>query len=77
MRLIDADAVKNPYEGTSLEWQGVLMLKLIQDAPTINAVPVVRCKDCKWWEEDRKMCGIFPDQKQNGYCHDGERKDND
>lgn len=25
--------------------------KLIEDAPAIDAVPVVRCKDCMYWRE--------------------------
>ena len=57
--------------------------KLIADAPTIDAVPVVRCKDCRfsvtisndhgifceWWAYDRTL----PD----GFCHKGERKDDE
>lgn len=33
---------------------------LIKNAPTIDAVPVVRCKDCKWWDED--------ENDPYGYC---------
>lgn len=32
---------------------------------------VVRCKDCKWWSE----CRMLDDD--NGYCSEGERKDNE
>ena len=34
----------------------------IQCLPTIDAVPVVRCKECKWWERTSKDSPI-------GYCH--------
>lgn len=39
--------------------------------PSIDAVPVVRCKDCKWREIG--ACTIFtPD---NWFCPKGERKE--
>ena len=53
MRLIDADALKketgkwltNPTDSR-------LLADVIDNAPTIDAVPVVRCKDCKYWNKD-------------------------
>ncbi len=50
MRLIDADAVD--YENiacsqTDLRW----LHRIFEKQPTIDAVPVVRCKDCKWYKE--------------------------
>ena len=56
MRLIDADWVLNnikPYELSDEDWSvtGGTAIRLIHNAidqaPTIDAVPVVRCKDCK------------------------------
>ena len=56
MRLIDADWVLEhikPYELSDEEWSvtGGTAIRLIHNAidqaPTIDAVPVVRCKDCK------------------------------
>lgn len=49
MRLIDADKIdyyKVERNGMELYmvWKGH-----IDNMPTIDAVPVVRCKDCKWW----------------------------
>lgn len=58
MRLIDADKLKfiriqifhgmNP-DGTPCVggWNAALLSCAIDDAPTVDAVPVVRCKDCK------------------------------
>lgn len=48
----------------------------IRGLPPIDAVPVVRCKDCKWWREEtdhtcRKWGGASP-RKANGYCDEGE-----
>jgi hypothetical protein len=51
MRLIDADALKNTIKNMPNDYYGDLCigdaLKEIDNAPTIDAVPVVRCKDCK------------------------------
>ena len=56
MRLIDADWVlehTKPYELSDEDWSvtGGTAIRLIHNAidqaPTIDAVPVVRCKDCK------------------------------
>ena len=57
--------------------------KLIEDAPTVDAVEVVRCKDCKQWcrnsgitESPNGHC-FNHDIETNGYdfCSYGERKD--
>ena len=60
MRLIDADALipMMKYATTDNEI-GVFPIRIgfdaikrvIDDAPTIDAVDVVRCKDCKWWQD--------------------------
>ena len=47
-------------------WNGIyatfVEAKLTLDSiPTVDAVPVVRCKDCKWW--DKKA------ESPYGYCH--------
>ena len=69
MRLIDADWVLahiKPYELSDEDWSvtGGTAIRLIHNAidgaPTIDAVPVVRCKDCKHaWIHP---CGYV-------YCH--------
>lgn len=52
MRLIDADAlIENHFSDEhriALSYADkVWMRRIISDEPTIDAVPVVRCKDCK------------------------------
>ena len=49
MRLIDADELKIDY---GFSWDDITptheeMIAVIERQPTIDAVPVVRCKDCK------------------------------
>ena len=52
MRLIDADAllVEAMAEGA----YGYVDAKQIADAQTIDATPVVRCRDCKHWKPKGK-----------------------
>ena len=92
MRLIDADALKAAFEEKSSEAVcGVELCKAIifriNKEPTVDAVPVVRCKDCKWWPYhpiERQigyvktfLCAIPPASKEdaNGFCSMAERKD--
>ena len=47
MRLIDGDALM--YEANSDGAYGYVDAKQISDAPTIDAVELLRCRDCKYW----------------------------
>ena len=86
-RLIDADALKtkaircetfNLYDApVFLKAVGT---KEIDNAPTVDAVPVVRCKDCKWLydEMDDYCCRSHRGLVricENSFCSYGERKD--
>lgn len=63
MRLIDADAVSAEIEKLLFHASNLDAvcydlgisdaLSVIEDAETIDAVPVVRCKDCKYSDEGR------------------------
>ena len=45
----------------------------IEHAPTIDAVEVVRCKDCRHWRTS--YCVIHGDSwEETDYCSDGERE---
>ena len=85
MRLIDADALKSKLRAQEWKKDPAVMLALywiyglINEQPTIDAVPVVRCGECKhynktccskgfgWCENaDRGVCDDF-------YCADGRR----
>jgi len=105
MRLIDADALEMaPDEnnvmngvgfmgrncGKTIEMVQAALRNMIDNAPTIDAVPVVRCKDCKHyaidWQTCRSFCvrngkvvgdevwGGFAVDK-NGYCNYGAKMD--
>lgn len=51
VRLIDADALLEGREDHEM-----ISTHLIWNAPTIDAVPVVRCRDCKWWNDYYREC---------------------
>lgn len=64
MRLIDADWViehTKPYELSDEDWSVTggtairLIHNVIDNAPTIDAVPVVRCKDCYYGSYDSEL----------------------
>lgn len=55
-------------------WNGVI--NLIEKAPTVDAVEVVRCQDCTYWgDEDGKLHGsdgvLFARCKAHNYLIDG------
>ena len=76
MRLIDADAlIKEANEEGAY---GYVDAKQIADAPTVDAVEVVRCRDCKYYD-GKWLCKIsgVPSRKPCDFCSYGERKDGD
>ena len=68
-RLIDANALIK--EANSDRAYGYVDAKQIADAPTIDAVEVVRCKDCKYFKT--RLCEN-EDNYDDWFCADGERK---
>lgn len=93
MRLIDADELDRAFSearwysngelhhwGDRPNWclAGEEVERLITDAPTIDAVPVVRCGECKHWHEgewyntcDKHIGHGFEDDY---FCKYGERR---
>ena len=85
-RLIDADALKAAMKAvkSGLDFPLSTYLKriiamILDGAPTVDAIPVVRCKDCKHKpidnrEMDNDMTGFaieFPDGLCPCQCEDG------
>ena len=82
MRVIDADALIE--EALTEGAYGYVDAKQIADAPTIDAVPVVRCKDCKHYEihkpkvlENCERNGYIIPMKPDDFCSYGDQKDSD
>lgn len=80
MRLIDADAVLRslpddlPYKDS--------VRRVLMQAATVDAAPIVWCKKCKFWGPGKSRHGFFEDcvlkqdcMPANGFCRYGERKE--
>jgi hypothetical protein len=92
-RLIDANDLidwLSKYTGfrgncencTDIDCLDCIIENAIQNAPTVDAVEVVRCKDCTRYKKG--YCTIRKDGwgatlmvGMTDYCSDGERKDNE
>ena len=70
MRLIDANALIE--EANADGAYGYVDAFQIANAPTVDAVEVVRCRDCKHRYSD-SWCE-YVDDNDNFYCARGERK---
>ena len=89
-RLIDADAIEHCLviggrrHGKTIISE--IIRRAIQTAPTVDAVPVIRCKDCKYWYagENINYCRKFWDDDGepklyrctvDDFCSRAERKE--
>ena len=81
-RLIDADKLKQHYSWwggligddyvSELVEQKKVFDTIIDVQPTVDAVEVIRCKDCKW----KELCEAALEYKgASGYCSKGERRE--
>ena len=90
-RLIDADRALETVYKQGIEHPNAYSLTnyttlILQEAPTIDSVEVVRCKDCigkSTWYNDAKygcaicgMSGMYP-KSEDGFCSYGIRKDDE
>ena len=88
MRPIDADAlidnmvdyVVDGYAESPIDFESYT--KMVQTAPTIDAVSVVRCKECKWAKANGtyQWCGRLDSTARitaDDYCSYGERKESE
>ena len=79
MRLIDADKLKKHYAWWEDDRQK-LFDEIVDQQPTVDAVPVIRCKDCKnnpssavdWISCPMTGAGT---RKPNDFCSYGKRKE--
>lgn len=91
MRLIDADALmeaigiadeckdcpRHGRFGCKEDSAFAYACEEITDAPTVDAVHVVRCKDCKWKDDYGCAIKIVDESdkpKDNDFCSFGERR---
>lgn len=96
MRLIDADALDSAVYA---DWtndritnaERLYIRQAMNEAPTVDAVPVIRCKDCERYEivqlkkdgtDDRRYkptwCTLWRSyMSENDFCSYAERREND
>ena len=75
-RLIDANALIAEYDRVHIGEPGKAR-KLMEDAPTIDAVEVVRCKNCKYHKDtsvaEYKHCYMIDKTVwYNAFCYYGD-----
>ena len=97
MRLIDADRLNKPIyaeedniTGSGMSYDEIcgyndgidIAWNKIDQAPIIDAVPVVRCKDCirRYDTDECPMCFLIEGKyyeytNENGFCDRGEQKE--
>ena len=91
MRLIDADTLMDvirQHEYRLATKQGSIdygmftlgIQQAVDEQPTIDAVPVVRCKDCRHMEKSQygrycQIWGMYNGYGDDGFCCYGERKE--
>lgn len=77
----DILALPNCYNGFSDTYDKACIIGVIDEQPTVDAVEVVRCKDCKWWylDADTEMACEYTEmgQPEDGYCNWAERRSDD
>ena len=78
-RYIDADALDIVYEDGDMT-----CVRNLDAMPTVDAVLVVRCAQCKWWWKVNGLCThpkhchdnvCVHECGKDYFCADGERKD--
>ena len=87
MRLVDADKARECFGGDGVT--GAVMKRMFDSLPTIDAVPVVRCRECKFYRELRtqrhnqlmRLCyrmrkhDLEYPVKPDDFCSYGQRKE--
>ena len=67
MRMIDVDALKTAIDNG---WKPDMMVSeiwdIIDERPIVDAVPIVRCKDCKYYSGANDKDGYFT---AIGFCN--------
>ena len=94
MRLVDIDdAIEKAIESDKVVgsgiWETSEVVEYLEGLPTVDAVEVVRCKDCKYYNPESQRCDHpcldydvecfdhWIDTEPDDFCSYGERRDKD
>lgn len=74
MRLIDAELLEEQFGISDAD---ILAKEEIRYAPTVDAVVVTRCKNCRSYNKPKTgWCEVHLDREHpDDFCSDGKRKD--
>ena len=77
MRLIDADEAIINF---GFEWDDIPptreeFVRFLKKQPTVDAVPVVRCRECTEFDETEHECSHWYGFRENDFCSYGKRKE--
>ena len=85
MRLIDADRAMEIVRDQGIAHPNAYHLTnyamlILREAPTVDAVEVVRCRECKYHEDTyvtgfKHCCLLSKTVRYNDFCSYGERKE--
>ena len=92
MRLIDADALQKAIQDVEADFfencgncnmlSKEDVLEIMDDQQTVDAVPIIRCKDCKfrYWDDwlEEYFCQCYAEYMQvlpDDFCSCAERKE--
>ena len=82
-RLIDIEKIK-PMDFPSTEMDGIDVVRYLNTLPTVDAVEVVRCRDCihydfgvclKIYSDGAVSQYAWQERNEDDFCSYGERKD--
>lgn len=79
MRPIDADILRERLQDLAYDdWnQGIIksfadvcneIIEIVEEQPPVNAVPVIRCKDCKHWLPHAQFGFDEDNNEYHNYC---------
>ena len=84
-RLIDIEKIK-PLDFPSTEMDGIDVVRYLNTLPTVDAVEVVRCRDCihydfgvclKIYSDGAVSQYAWQERNEDDFCSYGERKEGD
>lgn len=89
MYLIDGEKLISVFAERKEAWRGngvlpsneslmwLAAMDITSNAPTVDAVPITRCKDCKWYDAELhcKLNGYSCGRSPDWFCADGKKEE--
>lgn len=74
-RLIDKEDVLEAVKALPVELDAETVqrcIEVLSNQQTVDAVPVIHCRDCKHRMHDKTCIKVMKRKPDNGYCDEGE-----